>query len=59
MNSFQGADVEPTANQKAAMAAARKTAADAMALWNTLKTADLPALNVKLKAAGVAPLRIQ
>ena len=59
MSSFQGADVQPTANQAAAMAAAKKAAADAMARWNTIKTIDLPALNLKLKAAGLSTLRIQ
>jgi PKD repeat protein len=59
MNSFQGADVAPTANQLAAMAAAKKTAADAMAKWNTVKTIDLAAINLKLKTAGLGPLKIQ
>ena len=59
MNSFQGADVAPTANQLAAMAAAKKTAAEAMAKWNTVKTLDLAALNLKLKSAGLGPLKIQ
>jgi photosystem II stability/assembly factor-like uncharacterized protein len=59
MNSLQGADVQPTANQLAAFAAARKTADAAMVAWTTLKTVDLPAINLKLKTAGIAPLKIQ
>ena len=59
MNSLQAADVEPTTNQMAAMAAARRTAAAGMAEWNAIKTVDLPALNAKLKAAGLAELKLQ
>jgi hypothetical protein len=59
MNSLQGADVAPTANQLAAMAAAKKTAAEAMTKWNTVKTIDLAAINLKLKGAGLGPLKIQ
>jgi PKD repeat protein len=56
---MQGADVQPTANQLAAIAAARKTAAEPMSRWVAIKTVDLPALNLKLKAAGVAVLKVQ
>ena len=58
MSSLTAADVQPTANQLAAMAAARRTAATAMWQWTTIKTVDLPALNLKLKAAGLAPLKV-
>jgi hypothetical protein len=30
-----------------------------MAKWNTVKTIDLAALNLKLKSAGLGPLKIQ
>jgi hypothetical protein len=56
---MQAADVEPTTNQLTAMAAAKKTAATAMAAWTAIKTVDLPALNLKLKTAGIAALKIQ
>ena len=58
MNSLQAADVQPTANQLAAIAAARKIAGTAMLKWQSLKTIELQSLNVKLKAAGLAPLKI-
>ena len=59
MNSLQAADVEPTTNQMTAIAAAKKTAAEAMTAWTTIKTVDLPAINLKLKTAGIAPLKVQ
>ena len=52
MNAMQAADVAPTTNTLNAIAAAQASAARVMARWNTLRTIDLPALNVKLKAAG-------
>jgi hypothetical protein len=58
MSSLTGADVQPTTNQLNAMAAARKTAADAMSRWTAIKTVELPALNLKLKTAGLAPLKV-
>jgi photosystem II stability/assembly factor-like uncharacterized protein len=59
MSSLQGADVQPTVNQMNAIAAAKKTAATVMAQWNTLKSIDLPAVNAKLKAAGLGELTIK
>ena len=56
MDSLQGADVPPTTVQLNAIAAARATATKAMARWSTIKSTDVPALNAKLKAAGLAPL---
>ena len=53
MNILQGADVRPTTVQLDAIANARATAAKAMTAWSTVKTVDLPALNAKLKAAGL------
>ena len=53
MNLLQGADVRPTTVQLNAMAAARATAAKAMARWTAVKTVHLPALNAQLAAAGL------
>jgi hypothetical protein len=53
MNTMQAADVAPTANTLAAVTAALNVADGVMARWVTLKTADLPALNAILKAAGL------
>ena len=53
MNLLQGADVRPTTVQLDAIARARAAASRAMARWTAVKTVDLPALNAKLKAAGL------
>jgi photosystem II stability/assembly factor-like uncharacterized protein len=53
MNSMQAADVAPTANTLAAVTAARAVAARVMAKWNALRTVEFPALNARLKAAGL------
>ena len=58
MNAMQAADVAPTANTLAAVTAAQQNAARVMARWNALRTVDLPALNAKLKAAGIPVLTI-
>ena len=58
MNILQGADVQPTAVQLKTIAAARSAAAGNRASWNTIKASDLPAVNAKLTAAGVAPLTL-
>jgi hypothetical protein len=57
MNVMQGADVAPTQNQRNQVAAARAAGAPALAAWTALKT-EMAALNLKLKAAGLAPLTI-
>jgi photosystem II stability/assembly factor-like uncharacterized protein len=59
MNAMQAADVAPTGNTLAAVTAAQQNAARVMARWTALRTVDLPALNAKLKAAGLAPLTIE
>ena len=59
MNSLQAADVQPTTNQLAAINAALQTYRQAMAAWSTIATVDLPALNVKLKAAGLTTMTIR
>ena len=58
MNAMQAADVAPTANTLAAVTAAQQNAARVMARWTALRTVDLPALNAKLKAAGIPVLTI-
>jgi hypothetical protein len=56
MNLLQGADVQPTAVQLSAIAAARAAAGKAMARWTAIKTVDLPAINAQLRAAGLTAL---
>jgi hypothetical protein len=58
MNILQAADVRPTTVQLKAIAAARTAASAAMATWSTIKTADLPAVNATLVAAGLTPMSI-
>ena len=53
MNVLQAADVQPTAVQLKAIAKARAAGTAAMARWTAIKTVDLPAINAKLKAAGL------
>ncbi|HMC77396.1 MAG TPA: hypothetical protein VKH34_09690 [Vicinamibacterales bacterium] len=59
MNVLQSADVQPTAVQLKAIAAARAAGTAAMARWTAIKAIDLPALNAKLKAAGLTPLALK
>jgi hypothetical protein len=59
MNSLQGADVQPTANQLAAISAARADAGSVLARWTTLRTSGLATVNASLKSAGLAPLEIR
>jgi photosystem II stability/assembly factor-like uncharacterized protein len=59
MNSLQSADVQPTALQVKAIAAARAAGTAAMARWTAIKTVDVPAFNAKLKAAGLAPIAVK
>jgi hypothetical protein len=53
MNAMQAADVAPTANTRAAVADAERHAARVMSRWTLLRTVDLPAVNTRLKAAGL------
>ena len=57
MNSMQAADVAPTANTLNAVAAARAAALRVMGKWKALETIDLPAVNARLRAAGVATFK--
>jgi hypothetical protein len=56
MNAMQAADVAPTRNTVNAVTAARANAAGVMARWHALRSTDLPALNLRLKGAGLAPI---
>jgi photosystem II stability/assembly factor-like uncharacterized protein len=53
------ADAEPTAAQSAAAAATEHDASDVMKRWDTLKTADLSALNGQLRDASLPEVKIQ
>ena len=53
---MQGADVAPTARERAACADARRQAAGVMARWIQAATVDLAALNRGRKAAGLPPI---
>ena len=57
MNSMQAADVAPPANTLNAVAAARAAALRVMGKWKALETIDLPEVNARLRAAGVATFK--
>jgi photosystem II stability/assembly factor-like uncharacterized protein len=59
VNSLQAADVQPTATQLTAITAAQASADRVLAQWKTIKSIDLPALNLKLKAAALPPISLQ
>jgi hypothetical protein len=58
MNLLQGADVAPTANQRATIAAARQAATTAMGRWAALRTTELAALNARLQASGLPKIDV-
>jgi hypothetical protein len=53
------ADAEPTAAQSEAVTAAEHDAVDVMKRWDTLKTADLSALNTTLRDAKLPEVQIE
>jgi hypothetical protein len=59
MNVLQAADVQPTAVQLKAIATARAAGTAAMARWTAIKTGDVPAMNAKLKTAGLAAIAVK
>ena len=59
MNSLQGADVQPTANQLAAIRTARGEADSVLARWTALRTTGLTTVNTTLKSAGLGPLEVR
>jgi hypothetical protein len=52
-------DTAPTAAQDEALAATQHDAADVMKRWDALKAADLPALDLVLRNAGLPEVQIQ
>jgi len=58
VNLLQGADVPPTAVAVDAINRAQLASTSVMTKWTTIKTVDLPAMNLKLKAAGLAALTL-
>jgi len=59
MSSLTGADVKPTALQLAAITNALTNARTATAKWKAIKSVDVPAINIKLKAAGMPAIGLQ
>jgi photosystem II stability/assembly factor-like uncharacterized protein len=59
MNVLQAADVQPTTIQVMEINAALAAYRQARTAWSTMRTVDLPALNVKLKAAGLTTITIR
>ena len=59
MNAMQAADVEPTTNTLNALTGANAAAVQVMTRWKTFRTGDVPALNAKLKAAGLPLLDVR
>jgi photosystem II stability/assembly factor-like uncharacterized protein len=58
MNILQGADVQPTTVQLAAMADGRAAAAKVMARWAAIKSVDVAAVNAQLKGAGLPAITL-
>jgi photosystem II stability/assembly factor-like uncharacterized protein len=56
---LEAADVAPTTQLTAAVADRRAAVRAVMARWRALKNTDLPALNAKLKQAGVAAVEVK
>lgn len=52
-------DATPTAAQTAGLAEIEKESAGVMSQWKQFKAADLPALNEKLRAAGLAEIKLE
>jgi photosystem II stability/assembly factor-like uncharacterized protein len=58
LDTFESADMPPTVQAITAAREVDVAARAALAGWQKFKTADLPAINARLKAAGVAPVEI-
>ncbi len=56
---LQQADVAPTAQAVAAVAAQRSALAPLMARWNALRTQDIPALNVQLRQVNLPEVTME
>jgi len=59
MNLLQSVDVTPTTLQLKTIAAARAARTTAMTKWTAVRTVDVPAANVTLKAAGLETLAVK
>jgi photosystem II stability/assembly factor-like uncharacterized protein len=59
MNVFQEADVAPTSQATAAAAQLVKGVSPVLQSWDAVKTHDIPALNTKLRAAGLPEVRFE
>jgi hypothetical protein len=59
MNVFQEADVAPTSQASAAAAELVKEVPAVMQSWDAFKAHDIPALNSKLRAAGLPELKLE
>ena len=59
MNVFQEADVTPTSQATAAASELAKQVPSVLQSWDALKTRDIPALNEKLRAAGLPELKVE
>jgi hypothetical protein len=57
-SSMSASDFAPTITQTQAAQQAEHSLADLLARWNALRTTDIPALNLKLKAAGISPVQV-
>ena len=57
VNSLGAADVQPTANQAAAITTATSSAARVMTRWRAILTVDLPALNTALRQGKMEPIK--
>jgi hypothetical protein len=58
MTALQGADVTPTSQLVAAVGVRQASLTKLLAQWTALKTTELGALNVKLKAANLRPVSV-
>jgi len=59
MNVFQEADVAPTSQATAATAGLVKEVPSVLQQWDELKSRDVPAINAKLRAAGLPELKLE
>ncbi len=58
-DTIQGVDDTPTKQQIAAIAPLEQQFKPMLAQWQAIKTTDLPALNQKLKSAGLAEIKLE
>jgi len=56
MQLLEEADVQPTTQAEAAVRNAQRDQAELVARWNSVKNQMVPALNTRLRAAGLPAL---